>query len=411
MRKAKIVVVGAGHAGGRAVEAMRMLGHTGPIVLIGAEPHLPYERPPLSKDLLQHGDDSRFAPIHDAAWYAEQQIELRLGVAAVELDPDRSTVTLDDGNLLEYDRLLLATGGRVRRLSVPGVDLENIFYLRTLDESRALARKLDNGARLIVIGGGFIGLEVAASARMRGAEVVVLEAADRLMGRAVDEATASAFLHLHRERGVRICLGTTVVRIEGSGRVERIVASTGETIPADLVVIGIGIEPETRLAEDAGLATDDGILVDPYCRCSKPGIFAAGDATRHFNPLLGRRIRLESWQNAQNQAIAAARVICGEEAAYAEVPWVWSDQFDANLQIAGMPERWGELVYRGTPSSGSFIGFQLENGVVTAAIAMNRPRDMRFARRLIASRAAPLESDLSDENVSLKDLARTAGAR
>ncbi len=401
----RFVVIGAGHAGGRAAEAMRALGFEGRILLIGDEPHLPYERPPLSKELLQ-GKAEMFGPMRPAAFWQEKRIECRLGVAATAIDPAARTVTLADGTREPYDKLLLTMGGAVRRLRVPGADLGNVLYLRTLDDSRAIDALLAPGRKVVVIGGGFIGLETAASARLRGCDVTVVELADRLMARAVLPEVSATFLALHRGHGVDVRLNTGVERLEGTGDVERVVTSTGETLAADLVVVGVGIVPDTALAEAAGIAVANGIVVDEYCRTSVADIFAAGDVTSHFSPLYRRPIRLESWQNAQNQAIAAARVMCGEETPYAEVPWLWSDQFDAKLEIAGLPERWDTVVFRGDINGADYMIFQLEGGRIVGAMSVNQPRDMRFARRLLQSGKEVDPAALADTGVSMRDLAR-----
>ncbi len=400
------VIVGAGHAGGRAAEAMRMIGFEGEIVLVGAEPHLPYERPPLSKELLQTEGGEGFVLIRDQAYYDENRIDCRLGSRATAINRGAKTVTLQNGASLPYDKLLLTTGGEVRRLDLPGTDFRNIFYLRTLEDSRAIETRLGTAPRVVIVGGGFIGLEVAASARRRGCTVTVLEAADRLMGRAVLPEISQASLDLHGENGVDIRLGCAIGHFEGAGQVEHAVTADGEELPADLVVIGVGIIPDTALAETAGLAVDDGIVVDEFCRTSDPAIFAAGDVTRHFSPVCGRPIRLESWQNAQNQAIAAAKIMCGEETPFSEVPWMWSDQFDANLQIAGLPERWDAVVFRGEIAARDLIGFQMQDGEVVGAMSLNRPRDMRFARRLIGTGRKFDAAALADEAVALRDLAK-----
>ncbi len=399
------VVVGAGHAGGRAVEAMRGAGFAGKIILIGDEPHLPYERPPLSKELLQ-GRPEAHTPVRDDAFYTENDIDCRLGRRATALDTDAKTVTLDDGSSVSYDKLLLTTGGAVRRLPLPGADGANIHYLRTLDDSRAIQDRLGDGKRVVVVGGGFIGLEVAASARQQGCAVTVLELADRLMGRAVLPEVSDAFLTLHTAQGVDIRLNTGIDSFEGDGSVTHAVTADDERIPADLAVVGVGIIPETAVAVGAGLTVDNGIVVDELGRTSAPDVYAAGDVTNHLNPLYGRHIRLESWQNAQNQAIAAAKTMCGDAQPYGEVPWMWSDQFDANLQVAGLPESWDRVVFRGIPGSADFIGFQMAGDRVVGAMSVNRPRDMRIARRLIGGRK-PLDDDaLADENISLRDLMR-----
>ncbi|MGB0553784.1 MAG: NAD(P)/FAD-dependent oxidoreductase [Alphaproteobacteria bacterium] len=406
MSSARHVVIGAGHAGGRAVEAMRNAGFEGEIVLVGAEEHLPYERPPLSKEILQAKPDYTFPYIRPREYFDEQKIELRLGVAATAIAPTEKTVTLANGETLSYDKLLLTTGGRVRTLLLPGGDLDCVHYLRTLDEGHTIEAALGEGRNLVVIGGGFIGLEVAASARQRGGSVTVLEIADRLMGRGVPHSISQYFLDLHRDNGVDIRLGTGVERIDGDGAVSGVTTSSGERLDADMVVIGVGIIPETGLAEDAGLKVANGIVVDEFCRTSAADIYAAGDVTSHFSPFAGRHIRLEAWQCAQNMAIAAAKVMCGEEAAYSEVPWMWSDQFDTNLQVAGLPDSWDNIVERGDAASGNYIGFVLDGEKIAGAIALNQPRDLRLARRMMDAGKEYTAEDLADESISMRELSK-----
>lgn len=400
-----IVVIGAGQAGGRAVEAMRAAGFEGNIDLVGAEPHLPYERPPLSKELLA-GQDIPFQVMFPAEWFAERNIALHLGRCAVEIDRKSSHVRLDDGTHLPYDRLLLATGGSPRGLDIPGAGLPGSHTLRTIDDSRAIAGHFARQGHIVVVGGGFIGLEIAASARIRGCAVTVLEYADRLMGRALPAEIGAIFADLHRENGVDLRLGAGIAGIEGNGRVERVITTSGDRLETNAVVVGVGIVPDTALAAAAGLAVDDGIVVDTYCRTSDPAIYAAGDVTRHYNPLLGRHTRLESWQNAQNQAIAAARNMCGAETPFAEIPWFWSDQFDVNLQVCGAPLDWNRTVMRGDIAGRDGILFQRDGDAITGAIGLNRARDMRFVKRLMSSDKSPSADDLADESVALRDLLR-----
>ena len=406
MRSKRHVVIGAGHAGGRAVEAMRNAGFEGEIVLVGAEEHLPYERPPLSKEILQAKSDYIFPYIRPQEYFDEQKIELRLGNTATAIAPMAKSVTLANGETISYDKLLLTTGGRVRTLPLPGDNLNGVHYLRTLDEGHAIEAALGKGKKLVVIGGGFIGLEVAASARQRGGSVNVLEIADRLMGRGVPHSISQYFLDLHLSNGVDIHLGTGVERIEGDGVVSGITTSTGEHLDADMVVIGIGIIPETDLAEDAGLKVKNGIIVDEFCRTSATDIYAAGDVTSHFSPFAGRHIRLEAWQCAQNMAIAAAKIMCGEEAAYSEVPWMWSDQFGTNLQVAGLPDTWDNIVGRGDAASGNYIGFVLNGGNISGAIALNQPRDLRLARRMMDAGKEYTAAELADTANSIRELSK-----
>lgn len=402
----KFVVIGAGHAGGRAVEAMRNAGFSGDIVLIGAEPHLPYERPPLSKEVLQAKTDYEFPFIRPHQYYDEQDIELRLGVAAASIDPANKNVTLKDGSNLSYDKLLLTTGGRVQSLSIPGADLDGVHYLRTLDDARAIETSLREGVRMVVVGGGFIGLEVAASARQRGCSVTVLELADRLMGRGVPALVSKYFLNLHHDHGVEIRLSTGIERVEGNSSVSGVTTDKNDRLEAETVVIGVGIVPETDLAKCAGLTVDNGIIVDEFCRTSAPDVFAAGDATRHKNTFVKGPVRLEAWQCAQNMAIAAAKIMCGDETPYSEVPWMWSDQFDTNLQVAGVPDNWNDLVVRGDPAVGSFIGFILDQERLSGAIAVNQPRDMRLTRRMMQAGKLFSANELADEAITLRELSK-----
>lgn len=397
------VVIGAGQAGGRAVEALRASGFEGRIDLVGAEPHLPYERPPLSKELLA-GDDTPFDLMHDEAWYAERNIAVHLGAPATAIDRVTRRVILGESQTLAYDKLLLVTGGNVRRLDIDGAALSSVHYLRTIEDSRAIDAMLKNDPRIVVVGGGFIGLEIAASARQRGCQVTVLEAADRLMGRALPPEICDAFADLHRKNGVDVKLDTGIERIEGTDQVESVVTSSGETLTADGVVIGVGIIPETSLAAEAGLRVENGIVVDEFCRTSDEAIYAAGDVTNHFNPLLGQRVRLESWQNAQNQAIAAAQNMYGADTPFSEIPWFWSDQFGVNLQMCGAPVGWDNIVTRGDISACDGLLFQRNGEKIVGAIGLNRPRDMRFIKRLMTGGKTPTAEQLSDENVGFRDL-------
>ncbi|MDD9906533.1 MAG: FAD-dependent oxidoreductase [Rhodospirillaceae bacterium] len=398
------VVIGAGQAGGRAVEAMRASGFEGRIDLIGAEPHLPYERPPLSKELLT--EDAPFELMHDEAWYAEKDISVHLGAPVTSIDPAAKRVTVGESQILAYDKLLLTTGGFVRKLTIDGAGLKGVEYLRTIEESRAIGSMLAEGARIVVVGGGFIGLEIAASARKRGCQVTVLEAADRLMGRALPPEIGQAYEALHRGKGVDVRLNTAIERIEGTGSVEAVVTAAGDKIAADGVVVGIGIDPDTALAEAAGLEIANGIVVDEFCRTSDPAIYAAGDATDHPNPFAGRRLRLESWQNAQNQAIAAANNMCGAETPFSEVPWFWSDQFDVNLQMCGAPENWDRIVTRGDIAACDGLLFQMQGDAIVGAIGLGRPRDMRFIKRMMGAGKTATDEQLADESVGFRDLMR-----
>jgi 3-phenylpropionate/trans-cinnamate dioxygenase ferredoxin reductase subunit len=398
------VILGAGQAGGWAAQTLRAEGFDGRITLVGDEAWPPYERPPLSKRLLAGDEGPEIAFLRDQGFYREHDVELRLGCRALALDRGGKRVTLDDGDTLPYDRLLLATGARVRRLALPGADLEGIHYLRTIDDALALRAGLASGAALVIVGAGYIGLEVAAAARGRGCRVTVIEMQDRPLSRVVAPEISSFLAEVHREQGVAILTGTGVTAFEGTGRVERIVCTDGSTHDADLVVIGVGIAPEQTLAVESGLDADDGVLVDQYGRTSDQAIYAAGDVANRPAPATGRRLRLESWQNAQNQAVAAARAMLGKGEPYDEIPWFWSDQYDLNLQIVGAPAAWDRVILRGDPGERRFVAFYLRDEVVVCANAVNSPRELRFARRLIEQgKPVPAEA-LADPDVPLKSL-------
>jgi 3-phenylpropionate/trans-cinnamate dioxygenase ferredoxin reductase subunit len=401
---ATYVVIGAGQAAGRAVEAMRGEGFEGRIVVVGTEDHLPYERPPLSKQLLTGDYEPERTYLHDQAFYDEHRIELRLRTSALAIDRDARTVDLSDGESLSYDKLLLTTGARVRRLSSPGSDLPGINYLRDISDSLAIRGHFAEGARLVIVGGGYIGLEAAAAAASRGCHVTVLEMAPLVMNRVVAPDVSRFYEAVHRDHGVDIRTSATVEGFAGGDRVEAVLSGDGVSIPADFVVVGVGIEAEATLAEAAGLPIDNGIMVDEYGRTEDPAIFAAGDVANHPNPLLGRRVRLESWQNAQNQAINTARAMCGRLEPYAEIPWFWSNQYDLNLQMVGLPETWDQLVVRGDMADHRFSVFCLADGSLVAANGINSPRDVRVARMLMEQNIRPDPAALGDPDTPLKSL-------
>ena len=400
------VIVGAGQAGGRAAEAMRAHGFAGRIVLIGEEPHLPYERPPLSKQVLLREYEPERAQLNPAEFYAEQRIELRLDTRAVAIDRVARRVELGDGSAESYDKLLLTTGSAVRRLPLPGNQLGGVHVLRGVEDSLAIRDALEPGARIVIVGGGYIGLEVAAAARMRECEVTVIEVLDSLLARVMTPEMGEYFTRLHRGRGVDLRLGTGVTAIEGAKDVEGVRVADDTVVAADSVVIAVGIVPEIELAQAAGLEIGDGIAVDEFARTSDPDIYAAGDATEHPNPTLGRRVRLESWQNAQNQAIAAARAMCGQGEPYDEIPWFWSDQYDVNVQMLGIPDAESEAVLRGDMGGEAFTVFHLREGRVTGAIAINGARDIAVARRLIAQKRQVDAARLADSDTALRALLR-----
>lgn len=400
-----ILIIGAGQAAARAAEALRAAGHTGPITLVGDESEPPYERPALSKGVLLGDETAESTYVHAREFWRAKNIDLRTGVRAEAIAPASRSVLLSDGARLDYGQLILATGSRVRPLI--GVDdtLAGVHYLRTLADSRRLAKDLVPGRRMVVIGGGFIGLEVASSAAKRGLAVTVVERQAALLERALPAEIAIAVERMHRARGVDFRLGAAVSALQGAVRVTAVGFADGSEIPADVVVIGIGIIPNTELAEAAGAASADGVVTDEYGRTDLEGLWAAGDVTSHYNPLLGHRVRLESWQNAQNQAIAVARNIAGKLAPYSEVPWFWSDQHGVNIQMVGLAEAGAVTLWRGDPATGRAIAFSLFEGRIVCATAFNAGGEIRFARKLIESRLSISAATLADSSVKLKDLA------
>jgi 3-phenylpropionate/trans-cinnamate dioxygenase ferredoxin reductase component len=407
----RIVILGAGHAGGRAAEALRAAGFPGKVTLVGSESHPPYERPPLSKDLLAGNCAVERTYLKPRAFYDEAGIGLHLGTQAAEIERRAQRIRLADGTTLAYDSLLLTLGARARRLSLPGATGPGVYYLRDIDDCLTLRDVLGTGKRLIVIGAGFIGLEAAAVARSRCCTVTVLETAATPLARVAPPALGEFFAALHRRQGVELRTDATVAAIERRGEESVITLGSGESLTADAVLVGIGAVPNSELATAANLAVDDGIVVDAHGRTSDPSIFAAGDVTRHFNPLLGRHIRLEAWQNAQNQAIAVAKVMAadvtgGGSEPYAELPWFWSDQYDVNLQTAGAPTRWDRLIWRGRAEDGKFTLFSLADGIPVGGATVNNARDMRFVKLLIAAGRKVDPERLADLAVKLADFAK-----
>jgi 3-phenylpropionate/trans-cinnamate dioxygenase ferredoxin reductase component len=398
-----IAIVGAGQAGGWAAKTLRGEGYAGRIVLIGAERHPSHERPPLSKAVLSGTAAPETTHLFKPEEHAALDLDFRAGSRAAKVDRSGKRVALADGGAVAYDKLILTTGGTARRLPVPGGDSPRAFYLRTIEDSLAIRETLGPGKKLAVIGGGWIGLEVAATARKRGTEVVVVEALDRLCARTVPPGISAFLRTRHEHEGVGIRLGVGVKAIEDGGALAVRLAD-GSAVEADAVVVGIGLEPDVALARDAGLAVDNGVLVDEQCRTSDPDIFAAGDCANTPLPCLGRRVRLESWANAQNQAIVAAKAAIGQDARYDELPWFWSDQYDVNLQILGLPARWPEPIVRGDPASGSFSHFYLDGERIAAIVAVNAPRDLRAAKKLVQTRKAVNPASLADPAVQLQRL-------
>ncbi|AZQ52208.1 NAD(P)/FAD-dependent oxidoreductase [Burkholderia cenocepacia] len=410
-----MAIVGAGHAGGRAAQVLRASGWRGRIVLIGAEPHLPYERPPLSKGVLTGERSAAQCRLRDAEAWAADRIE-RIVATVERIDPNVREVRVSGEHVFGYDALLLATGGRARRLAVPGAALDGVVALRTLDDAAALGARLVPDARIVLIGGGFIGLEVAASARQRGCRVTVLDAAPRLLGRAVPEAIATRVHALHDERGVEIRLNRKPVAIERtSGGALAVMLDDGDTLLADTVVAGIGIEPADELARDAGLAVERGIVVNARLETSAPGIYAAGDVAIFPSALSGLPVRQETWHGAETQAPVAARNMLGANEPYRDTPWFWSDQYDAQLQVAGEPTLGTQSVAR-VLGDAAEIHFHFDAGArLVAASGFGRAagfvKEMRVARMLVERGIDVTPAAVADVSVKLKSLVTAVNDR
>ncbi|HNP34498.1 MAG TPA: FAD-dependent oxidoreductase [Woeseiaceae bacterium] len=403
----QIVIAGAGHAAGQLVATLKQQKYDGRIVLIGDESYLPYQRPPLSKKFLAGEMPAARLYVKPESFYDDPNITLKLDTRVDEIDRAAHMVSTDTGAAIHYDVLILATGSRVRKL--PGSDSmpRGVHYLRTIDDVHAIRSELETAGRIVIVGAGYIGLEVAAVARTLGLEVTVIEMADRVMSRVVSPEISEFYQRQHRAKGVVLELATGLAGFRSdatTGRVTGVATTDSRSIPADLVVVGVGIVPNTELAAEAGLLIDNGIVVDEFCRSSDPDIFAVGDCSSHPNSIYDRRVRLESVHNALEQAKTAAINACGGHQTYTDVPWFWSDQYDLKLQIAGLSQDYDHVVLRGNPDGRSFSCIYLREGVVIAIDAINAPRDFTQAKALIAARAKPGTARLADEKLQLKEL-------
>ncbi len=397
---AAMVVVGAGQAAGQAAASLRQGGYEGEIVMLGDEAHPPYQRPPLSKQYLsgEHGLEKVY--VRPEKFYSDRNIDLRTNVTVTNIDPANKTVTTGDGASIEYEKLLIATGSRPRKLNIEGSDLKGIHYLRTIADVDGIAEAMKTAKSLCIVGGGYIGLEVASVAVVAGLQVNVLEMEDRILQRVTTPEMSDFYHQLHTARGVNIHVNTGCSGFEGDdeGNVQKVLC--GDTnIDADLVIVGIGIITNIELAADAGLACDNGIVVDDHCRTSDPHIYAAGDCTNHPNPILNRRLRLESVPNAMDQARTATANMLGGDVVYAAVPWFWSDQYELKLQMVGFSSDGDTQVLRGDKEANQFAVFYLKDGAVVAVDAVNSPREFMVAKQLYgkqvdAGQLADLEFDL-----------------
>jgi 3-phenylpropionate/trans-cinnamate dioxygenase ferredoxin reductase component len=397
------IIVGAGLAGAKAAEALRHEGFDGRLVLIGEEPDRPYERPPLSKDYLRkETGDKPF--VHPESFYRDQDIELMTETRVTELDTGSKKLTLDDGQSLSYDRLLITTGAAPRRLEVPGAGLEGIEYLRTVADSERIGGRLEEGRRLVMVGAGWIGSEITASARQKGCEVTLLEMASLPLENVLGTEMAQAFLHLHQDNGVDFLAETVVERFEGDGSVERVVMSNRAIVESDFVVVGVGVSPRAEVFEAAGLATGNGILVDEHLQSSVEDVFAAGDVANAFNTFYGNRLRVEHWANAPHQGQIAARSMLGKRAVYDEIPYFFSDQYDVGIEYSGYATEWDEVVFRGDRAKREFLAFWLREKRVVAGLNMNVWDVHDEIRDLIRSRRDVSRADLEDPEVPLPAL-------
>jgi 3-phenylpropionate/trans-cinnamate dioxygenase ferredoxin reductase subunit len=405
------VIVGAGFAGAKAAQTLRDEGFDGRIALIGAEHERPYERPPLSKDYLRGDAERETIYVHPEDFYAEQDIDLRLGHDAVELDLDRRDVVLDDGEWLHYDRLLLATGAEPRRLAIPGSELDGVLYLRSVSDCDALRERLDRGGSLVVVGAGWIGSEVAASARTRGLDVTVLNPHTVPLEHVLGREVGAVYRDIHLDHGVRMLPGIAVEAFEGAGRVERVRTSAGDAIDCDFVVVGVGARPRIELAERAGIAVGNGILVDDRLESSVAGVFAAGDVANAHHPFYGERVRVEHWNNALHQGPTAALNMLDRGAAYDALPYFFSDQYDTGMEYTGVAPTWDRVVFRGDPASREFIAFWVAGGRVVAGMNFNVWDVSETIAQLIRSRAAVDDAQLADPGVPLGTLVPEAEGR
>jgi 3-phenylpropionate/trans-cinnamate dioxygenase ferredoxin reductase subunit len=411
------VIVGAGQAGFETAAALRAEKYQGPIALIGEEPHLPYQRPPLSKGFILDKQGMDEIELRPSQFFRDHGIELVTGDRVTAIDRAARRVQLASGGNRSYEALVLACGARNRLLPVPGADRDGVLYLRTLDESRTVKQRLQDANHIVVVGGGFIGLEIAASARSLGKSVTVLEAQPRLMPRVVAPLVSAFYDTLHSDRGATVVCEACVTEITGDergGHARSVVLANGSSYPADLVVVGIGVVPNAELAHDAGLETANGIVVDEYLQTTRDAaIYAIGDCAAHPNMFAGdpgspesasTRVRLESVQNAADQARTVAASIAGKRASYTAVPWFWTDQFDIRLQMAGLSHGYDEAVTRGNPEAQKFSVYYFKQSRLIAVDSINRPADHIVARRLLASRAPVTPQQAADETVSLKTL-------
>ena len=398
---AGMVIIGCGQAGGQAAASLRQGKYEGPITMIGQEPYIPYQRPPLSKQYLSGEQEKEKLSLRQESFYSEKEINLKLETSVLSLDPHKKELQLENDETVTYDKLLVATGGRPRKLEVDGHTLKGIHYLRNIDDVDAIKTQMNTSQNLVIVGGGYIGLEVASVAIKRGLTVSVLEMESRILERVTTEEMSAFYHQLHTDEGVNILTSTQAKAFKGSETVESVVCGDHE-IPADLVIVGIGILPNTEMAEAAGLKTNNGLVVDEHCRTSNEHIFAAGDCTNHPNPILNRRLRLESVPNAMEQGRVAASNMLGGSKSYASMPWFWSDQYEHKLQMVGFSKDSDQSIIRGDMASKSFTVFYLKDDSIIAADSVNNPKEFMASKQLVGKKAS-IEA-LADTSIELKTL-------
>jgi 3-phenylpropionate/trans-cinnamate dioxygenase ferredoxin reductase subunit len=398
------VIVGASLAGATAALTLREQDADGTVTLIGAEPTLPYERPPLSKTYLRGELPFDKTLVRPAEFYPAHGIETMFGTLATRIHPSARVVELEDGRRVPFDALLIATGVRNRRMSIPGSDLAGIYTLRTVQDADRLRAEVTAGRRVVVVGMGFIGSEVAASLRQKSVDVIAIDPSKTPLFRVLGAEVGQRMANLHREHGVRTIFEDTVSAFEGTNRVTSVVTRGGLRLECDFAVVGIGVEPEVAILEGSSVHVDNGVVVDQYCRTNVPGIYAAGDVANHYHPVFERHIRIEHWQNAIKQGSVAARNMLGQSVAYDEVYWFWSDQYDANLQYAGFHTKWEQLVVRGRIDSDSFLACYINDGRIDAVVGFNRGRDVHRALPLIKARHVLNLDQLGNDSIDLRTL-------
>lgn len=404
MEHARAVIVGASHASAQLCASLRQEGWEGEILLIGEEPSLPYQRPPLSKTFLAGETSLEDLLIRKPDFYEKQRVSFRCG-RMTSFDRDAHQLTLDDGTTLDYDKLVLCVGARPRRLNLPGADLDGVHCLRDAADIEAIRESLPRAKHVVIIGAGYIGLETASALRKLGASVTVLEAADRVLQRVTAPEVSAFYDRVHREESVDLRVGVGVMAVEGQTRVERVRLANGQQIAADLVIVGVGVAPNIELAQEAGISVEDGILIDACGRTSDPDVYAAGDCTSYYDRRYDRRLRLESVPNAVEQAKSVAAAICQKDKEISALPWFWSDQFDIKLQIAGLNTGYDHVVLRGDSTVGrNFACFYFNQGRLIAADCINRPQEFMFSKRAITQGLEVDQALLADEATDLKSL-------